>query len=117
MCTSLANAHRAGTEDPASVVLAAEQAALADIESFKRQTLRLVAVSCLRAVLVQKRTQARIGRLRERVRAEARLRCDRVGREIEALEADVDVAPCDPAALDQAISRVVTELFAIPGSG
>ena len=116
MCTSLASARLAETQDPASIVLEAEHVALADIETFKRQTLRLVAVSCLRAVLVQKRTQARISRLRERIRTEARLRCDRVCREIEALEADVAVVPCDPAALDKAISSVVAELFAVSGS-
>ena len=116
MRTSAVGAYLAETGDPASIVLEAERAALADVESFERQTLRLVTVSCLRAVLVQKRTEARIKRLRERMTTDAQLRRDRIRSEMEALEGDISVDISLVPSLDSAIARVTAELAGISES-
>ena len=116
MRTSAVGAYLAETEDPVSIVLEAERAALADVESFRRHTLRLVTVSCLRAVLVQKRTEARIKRLRERMTTDAQLRRDRICSEMEALAADTGVDISLVPSLDKAIAGVTAELAGISES-
>ena len=114
MCTTAVSARLAQADDIVSRVLEAERVALVDVESFKRQTLRLVTVSCLRAVLVQKRTAARIKRLRERMTADAQLRRARISSEMEALQGDIGVDVSLIAPIDSAIARVTAELAGIP---
>ena len=116
MRASAVGAYPAETGDPASIVLEAERAALADVESFKRQTLLLVTVSCLRAVLVQKRTEARIKHLRERMTTDAQLRRDRIRAEMEALESYVGLDISLVPSLDNAIAKVTAELAGVSES-
>ncbi|TRZ99526.1 MAG: hypothetical protein D4R84_01790 [Rhodocyclaceae bacterium] len=116
MCTLAVAARLAQTEDVASLVLEAERAALAEVENFKLQTLRLVATSWLRAELVHKRTEARTRRLRQRMTTVAQLRQQQISSEMEALAGDKDTDGSIPAALDSAIGRVTQELAATPES-
>ena len=110
MRTSAVTARLAQSEELAALVLEAERAALSEIEQFKRQTLRLVVTSWLRAVLVHKRTQARIKRLRERMTAKAQLRQARISCEMQALAGDIGEEASVLAALESAIARVTEEL-------
>lgn len=116
MCRFTVGAHFAELEDPVSIVLEAQDAAVADVENFQRQALRLVTVSCLHAVLVQKRTEVRIKRLRERMTADAQLRRVRVYSDMEALEGDIGVDISRAGQLDNAIARVTAELAGISES-
>lgn len=113
MCTPATTAHLAQTGDVVSLVLKAERAALSEIEHFKLQTRRLVVVNCLRAVLVHKRTELRIRRLRERMAAAARLRRAQIGSEMEALAVDAVQDLSSLAPLHRAIDRVSAELAGI----
>ena len=110
MRTSAVTARLAQSEELASLVLEAERAALSEIEQFKRQTLRLVVTSWLRAVLVHKRTQTRIKRLRERMTAEAQVRQARISCEMQALAGDIGEEASVLPALESAIARVTEEL-------
>ncbi len=114
MCTPAVIARLAQTEDVASLVLEAERVALAEVEHYQRQTLQLVAASCLRAELVHKRTAARIKRLRERMTVAAQLRQVRIGSEMAALAGDLGADSSSHALLDSAIARVTEELAGIP---
>lgn len=116
MRTPAVTARLAQTEDLASLVLEAERAALAEVEDYRRQMLRLVAVSWLRAELVRKRTEARIKRLREQMTAAAQVRQVRISSEMEALAGDMDTDISTLALLDSAIARVTEELAGISES-
>lgn len=109
-------ARRAETTNPVSIVLEAEQAALSGVEHFRRQTLQMLVTSALRAVLVHKRAEARIERLRQRMTADAQLRRGQIACEMTALEVDmsVDKAPLMP--MDNAIARVAAELAGVSES-
>lgn len=117
MRTPAVTTRLAQSEDAASLVLEAERAALAQVEQYRLQTLRLVATSCLRAELVRKRADTRIERLRERMQAAAELRQERIDSEMQAMACDT--APDSPelAPLDRAIHRVAEELAGIPEPG
>lgn len=117
MRTPAVTAHLAQSEDAASLVLEAERAALAEVEQYRMQMLRLVATSCLRAELVRKRADTRMERLRERMKAAAQLRQERIDSEMQAMACDA--APDSPefAPLDSAIHRVAEELAGIAEPG
>jgi len=117
MSTPAAPAHLAQTGDVVSLVLEAERAALSEIEHFKLQTRRLVVANCLRAVLVHKRTEVRIMRLRERMTAAAQLRHAQICSDMEALAVDAVQDISTFAALHRAIDRVSAELAGIPEPG
>ena len=104
----------AHAEDSVSLVLDAERSALSEIAHYKLQTRRLVVVNCLRAVLVHKRTEVRIRRLRERMTAAAQLRRAQICNEMEALAVDAAQDTSSFAPLHSAIDRVSAELAGIP---
>ena len=116
MRTPAVTARLAQSEDDASLVLEAERAALAEVEHYRLQMLRLVATGCLRAELVRKRAETRIQRLRERMQAAAQLRHERIDCEIQALACDPGTDSPDLALLDSAIHRVAEELAGLPES-
>lgn len=116
MRTSAVAARLTQAEDAASLVLEAERAALAEVEQYRLQMLRLVATSCLRAELVRKRAETRIERLRERMQAAARLRQERIDSELQTLACDMATDSPDLALLDSAIHRVAEELAGLPES-
>ncbi len=109
-------ARLAQAEDAASLVLDAERTALAAVEHYRRQMLLLLAISCLRAELVRKRTEARIQRIRERMKAAARVRRETISNEIEALAVDTGVDLSVLTALDKGVSRVIEELAGVSKS-
>lgn len=113
MRTPAVTARLAQTEDAASLVLEAERVALAEVENYRRQTQGLVAASCLQAELVQKRTEARIKRLGERMTAAAQLRQAQMSTEMAALAGDMGTEVSTLALLDSAIARVTEELAGI----
>lgn len=113
MCTPAVTTRPAQTENDASLVLEAEHVALAEVEQYKCQTLRLVAASWLRAELVHKRTEARISRLRERMAAAAQVRQLQIGKEMATLAGDTATDGAIPIPLERAIARVVEELAGI----
>jgi hypothetical protein len=116
MRTPTLTARRAQAEDTVSLVLEAERAALTAVEHYRRQMLQLVAISWLRAELVRKRTEARTQRIRERMKAAARVRQESIGSEIEALAGDMGKDLSMLAPLDAAVSRVTEELAGVPES-
>jgi hypothetical protein len=116
MCTSADTARLAQAEEVASLVLGAERTAISEIENFKRKTLLLIVASWLRAAMVHKRTEARMKRLREQMRADAQDRHMRICRETEAIAADAGEDASLLAPLDSAIVRVIAELAANSGS-
>ena len=107
----------AQAEDPVSLVLDAERSALSEIERFKLQTRRLVVANCLRAVLVHKRTEVRIRRLRERMTANAQLRRAQICGDMEALAVDAVQDISSLAPLHSAIDKVSAELAGIADPG
>lgn len=108
--TSAVSARLAQVEAAASDVLAAERAALAHIEHCKREALRLVADSGACTELIHKRTEARIERLRERMRAAAQLRQQRIRSEMAALASDIGTDASMLTVLDAALALIVDEL-------
>ena len=116
MCMPAVAARLAQTKDVAGLVLEAERAALAEVEYCRLQALRLVAVDCLRAELVHKRTQARIVRFRDCMTAAAQLRQVRIGSEMLALAGDIGTDVPALALLDGAVARVTEELAGVPES-
>jgi hypothetical protein len=110
MRTPAIAARLAQTENAASLVLEAERAALTEVEHYRLQMLRLVATSCLRAELVRKRAETRIQRLRERMKATAQLRQERISCEMQAVAGVVGTDSSKLALLDGAIHRVAEEL-------
>jgi hypothetical protein len=116
MRTPAVTARLAQAEDAASLVLEAERAALAEVEHYRLQMLRLVATSCLRAELVRKRAETRVQRLRERMKATAQLRQERISCDMQALACDPGSDSPELALLDSAIHRVAEELAGIPES-
>lgn len=98
------------TEDAAARLLEAERTAYAEIEFCRRAALRLVVTSWLRAELVHKRTEARIERLRERMKIAAQDRQTRICAEIAALTSDSGSDGVDLAAIDASIARIIEEL-------
>ena len=117
MRTPAVAARLAQSEDAAAFVLEAERAALAEVEQYRLQMLRLVATSCLRAELVRKRAETRIERLRERMQAAAQLRQERISCELQALACETGTDSSDLALLDSAIHRVAEELAGLAESG
>lgn len=117
MRTPAVAARPAQSEDAASLVLEAERAALAEVEQYRLQMLRLVATGCLRAELVRKRAETRIERLRERMQAAAQLRQERIGGELQALADAAATDTFDLAPLDGAIHQVAGELAGVTESG
>jgi len=117
MRTPAPTARLAQTDEVASLVLQAERAALSEIEHFKLQTRRLVVVNCLRAVLVHKRTEVRIRRLRERMSANAQLRRAQICGDMEALAVDAVQDISSLAPLHSAIDKVSAELAGIADPG
>ncbi|CAG4883068.1 protein of unknown function [Georgfuchsia toluolica] len=105
------------TEDAAARLLEAERTTYAEIELCRRDALRLVVTSWLRAALVHKRTEARIGRLREQMTLATQARQTRICAEIAALTSDTESDGVDLAALDAAIARVIEELAGALASG
>ena len=110
MPTPAVKARRIQSTELVARVLAAERTALSDVAQFRRRTEQFVLASCLRALLVQKRTELRIKRLRERMATAARLHQLRIDRQIQALEADTAPDESGLAALDQAIAKLTAEL-------
>lgn len=98
------------TEDAAVCLLKAERAAHAEIELCRRDALRLVVTSWLRAELLHKRTEARIERLRERMTHAAQARQIRISTEMAALASDSGSDGVDLAAIDASIALIIEEL-------
>jgi hypothetical protein len=113
MSTPAVTARLAQNRELVSLVLAAERAALADVAQFRRRTGQFLVASCLRALLVQKRTEVRIRRLRERIAAATQVRQLRIGREVAALEADLAQDESMLTPLEAAIVKVTAELAGV----
>jgi len=117
MCLSTTTVRLAEAEDPVSIVLGAERDALSEIEDFKRKAMQLVVASRLRALLVRKRVDLRIARLREQMTAAAQLRLETISSEMEALATDIVEDAALLAPLEIAIAGVTAELAGKPASG
>ncbi|MFA7270531.1 MAG: hypothetical protein WC073_14425 [Sterolibacterium sp.] len=111
MSTPAVTGYFAQLEDAVACVLEAERAALAEIEHCKRQSLRLISDSRAHAELVHHRTEARIERLRQRMRETARLRQERIRGEMAALAGDMGTEDVSArATLERAIARIAEEI-------
>jgi len=95
-------------ERAASRVLEAERAARAQVEQCEQQCARLIAETQTRGTALHARTEARIERLRERMKAAAHTRLDRIHTEEAVLAADTAISI--PAHLDAALEQLVAEM-------
>jgi hypothetical protein len=116
MSTPAVAARFAQIEDVASLVLVAEQTALAEVERCSRQALRLVAESRLQAEWLHKRTEARIERVRQRMKAAAQARQVEIAGEMAALAGDPGSEGPALELLDSAITLLAEELAGVAGS-
>jgi hypothetical protein len=117
MTRSGATALIAHTKEAASRVLEAERSALAQIEQSAREASQLIALGTIWAEQVQQRTEARIARLRQRMRQSSHLREERILKELAALDADLAQDVPAPTTLDSALRQIADELVGRCESG